>query len=186
MTKTMTDLAFTSAAELAFPIRNREVSPVDVMRATLARIAARSDFRSLRVARQGSRLLVRARANWPIARADRLGAGAMPDNESPPPSARNPDPAPTIPVPPTSRPAPGVGSTGPPWWCLGSWRRHWRTARRGTTRRRTTRRRTTRRRTTRRRTTRRRRHRLPAGDNGKSDDCKCRQDFSSMYHWPIL
>ena len=34
----MTDFAFASAAELASLIRNREVSPVEVMRATLARI----------------------------------------------------------------------------------------------------------------------------------------------------
>ena len=36
----MTDFAFASAAELASLIRNREVSPVEVMRATLARIEA--------------------------------------------------------------------------------------------------------------------------------------------------
>jgi aspartyl-tRNA(Asn)/glutamyl-tRNA(Gln) amidotransferase subunit A len=34
----MTDLAFVSAAELATMIRNREISPVEVMRATLSRI----------------------------------------------------------------------------------------------------------------------------------------------------
>ena len=34
----MTDLAFASAAELALMIRNREISPVEVMGATLARI----------------------------------------------------------------------------------------------------------------------------------------------------
>jgi len=95
----------------------------------------------------------------------------MADDELPPPSTRNPGPAPTIPVPATSRPAPGMGSTGPPWWCLGSWRRHWRTARR---------------RTTRRGTAGRWRHGLPIGDNGKSDDCKRRQDFSSMYHGILL
>src|SRR5262249_4954878 len=93
----------------------------------------------------------------------------------------NPDPAPIIPVPATSRPVPGMGSAGPPWGCLGSWRRHWRTARR-----RTTRRRTARRRTAGRRTARRWRHGLPMGDNGESDDCERRQDFSSMYHGILL
>jgi len=36
----MTDLAFASAAELAAMIRNQEISPVEVTRATLARIEA--------------------------------------------------------------------------------------------------------------------------------------------------
>ena len=95
----------------------------------------------------------------------------IPDDELPPPSTRNPDPTPTIPVPATLRPAPGMGSTGPPWWCLGSWRRHWRTARR---------------RTTRRGTAGSWWHGLPMSDNGKCDDCKRRQDFSSMYHGILL
>ena len=37
----MTDLAFLSAAELAAMIRNRQISPVEVMSATLARIDER-------------------------------------------------------------------------------------------------------------------------------------------------
>ena len=102
----------------------------------------------------------------PVAITD-TDIGADADDELPPPSSGDPNPAPTIPVPAPSRPAPGMCSTGPWWSRLGSWRRHWRTARR---------------RTTRTRAARRWRHGLPMGDNGKRHDCKRRQHSSSMYH----
>jgi hypothetical protein len=82
---------------------------------------------------------------------------------SPSPSPRGPNPTMTIPTPATSRPAPARGATaGWRWMHLVRWRRHWRTAwgwRRGPGG-----------------------HSLSMSDNGKSHDCKRRQDSSSMYH----
>jgi Asp-tRNA(Asn)/Glu-tRNA(Gln) amidotransferase A subunit family amidase len=44
----MTDLAFASAAELAAMIRNREISPVEVARTTVARIEQTQPMQCLR------------------------------------------------------------------------------------------------------------------------------------------
>ena len=82
---------------------------------------------------------------------------------SPSPWGRDPNPTMTIPAPATARPVPARGATaGWRWMPLVRWRRHWRPAW-GWWRRPWG-------------------HSLSMSDNGKSHNCKCRQDSSSVYH----
>jgi aspartyl-tRNA(Asn)/glutamyl-tRNA(Gln) amidotransferase subunit A len=71
----MTDLAFISAAELAAMIRNREVSPVEVMSATLARIEASQPILNAFITVAADAAIKKAReAEDAVLRGDRLGS----------------------------------------------------------------------------------------------------------------
>jgi aspartyl-tRNA(Asn)/glutamyl-tRNA(Gln) amidotransferase subunit A len=71
----MTDLAFASAAELAAMIRNRDISPLEVMSATLARIEASQPVLNAFITVAAETAMAAAReAERAVMRGDKLGA----------------------------------------------------------------------------------------------------------------